>query len=180
MSRFRVSLAAAACLVLASTASTVPAWSAEATPAEGPAESHMTGEVLPVFYVADVKASVELYRKLGFTFHHYWDYDAAAPVQEWSGEEPPVYAEMSAGPLTVAIHLGEELGDSEGKTRHYFRVDDVDAHHARLSERGIDVGEIHDLPWMRLFSVRDPDGHLLSFFTPPTDDDDTETDTDSS
>lgn len=31
----------------------------------------LTGEVLPVFYVADVRASVDFYRQLGFTFDHY-------------------------------------------------------------------------------------------------------------
>lgn len=78
---------------------------------------------------------------------------------------------MSAGPLTVGIHLEDEPGTGAAGTRHYFRVHDVAGHHRRLAERGIDVGELHDLPWMVMFSVRDPDGHLLSFFTPPAEDD---------
>lgn len=135
-----------------------------------PAESQLTGEILPVFYVADVRASVEFYRKAGFSFHHYWDYDAGRGVKEWKDAKPPVYAEMAAGPLKIGIHLEPDDGPSRVTTRHYFRVKDVEAYRKRLAERGIEVGKLHDLPWMKMFSIHDPDGHLISFFTPPEKD----------
>ncbi|HEY4279956.1 MAG TPA: glyoxalase superfamily protein [Conexibacter sp.] len=38
-------------------------------------------------------------------------------------------------------------------------VDDIDAAHAELTERGLDVGEIADLQWGSFINFADPDGN---------------------
>lgn len=47
------------------------------------------------------------------------------------------------------------------------RVDDLDAQHARLRERGVAVSPIHTRPWgERNFSFADPDGYLWEYGQP--------------
>ena len=38
-------------------------------------------------------------------------------------------------------------------------VPDIEAAHAQLSERGVEVGEIQDLPWGSFVFFKDPDGN---------------------
>jgi predicted enzyme related to lactoylglutathione lyase len=38
-------------------------------------------------------------------------------------------------------------------------VPDIEAAHAELSGRGVDVGEVHDFPWGRFLFFKDPDGN---------------------
>jgi predicted enzyme related to lactoylglutathione lyase len=38
-------------------------------------------------------------------------------------------------------------------------VSDIEAAHAELSGRGVDVGEIQDMPWGRFIFFADPDGN---------------------
>ena len=48
-----------------------------------------------------------------------------------------------------------------------IRVDDLDAQHARLAERGVAVSPIHARPWgERNFSFMDPDGYLWEYGQP--------------
>jgi catechol 2,3-dioxygenase-like lactoylglutathione lyase family enzyme len=47
------------------------------------------------------------------------------------------------------------------------RVDDLDAQHARLRERGVAVSEIHVRPWgERNFDFADPDGYSWEYGQP--------------
>ncbi|HJU37709.1 MAG TPA: VOC family protein [Gaiellaceae bacterium] len=50
----------------------------------------------------------------------------------------------------------------------YIRVDDVDAWHAELTGRGVELDYgLGDQPWgMREFGVQDPDGHDIAFGAP--------------
>ena len=50
----------------------------------------------------------------------------------------------------------------------YIRVDDVDAWHAELVGRGVELDYgLGDQPWgMREFGVQDPDGHDIAFGAP--------------
>jgi uncharacterized glyoxalase superfamily protein PhnB len=52
-----------------------------------------------------------------------------------------------------------------------FLVEDVDALFGRLSDSGVEfVTEPTTMPWgNRSLLVRDPDGHLVNFFTPVTE-----------
>jgi catechol 2,3-dioxygenase-like lactoylglutathione lyase family enzyme len=127
---------------------------------------HFTGEILPVFYVTDVLKNVEFYKAVGFEFHHFSDYSAGERVQEWNKEEAPIWAEMAAGPQTFGIHLiADDKELTVGGMRHYFLVEDVEAHYRLVQASGVDVGELIDKPWMKVFSVHDPDGHEIFFGT---------------
>lgn len=47
------------------------------------------------------------------------------------------------------------------------KVDDLDAQHAQLSERGVAVGEIRSHPWgQRDFAFTDPDGYMWEYGQP--------------
>ena len=47
------------------------------------------------------------------------------------------------------------------------RVDDLDAQHERLKERGVAVSPINERPWgERNFSFTDPDGYLWEYGAP--------------
>lgn len=132
-------------------------------------ESVFTGEILPVFYVKDVQASVSFYKELGFKFNHYHDYEKNASVKEWVKANPPIYAEMQAGTQKFAIHLlpGDTSGFFSRGTRHYFEVKDVRSHFFKLKKEGLAKGEIIERPWMIMFSITGPDGHSIYFYTRP-------------
>ena len=129
----------------------------------------LTGEILPVFYVKDVARSVEFYRdKLGFKFNHYYDYEKSKQVTEWKSNEKPIYAQMAAGSQIFALHLyrtPDELNNAG--TIHYFEVKDVDAHYKWVTSKGAKPEPLYDRPWMRMFRVIDPDGHVIFFYTRP-------------
>ena len=136
---------------------------------ETKSHGEFTGDILLVLYVKDVRRSVEFYRdKLGFDFNHYWDYEKNTSIAEWTSDEPPVYAQMGAGPLKFGLHLTDNPDELRpGGTLLYFQVKDVDAHHQMVSKSGIETGALIERPWMRMFSVVDLDGHKIFFFTPP-------------
>jgi predicted enzyme related to lactoylglutathione lyase len=46
-------------------------------------------------------------------------------------------------------------------------VEDIDAAHAFLRQRGVDVSEVHDFPWGRFCFFSDPDGNGWSVQEPP-------------
>ena len=137
-----------------------------ATQSAEPESGRFTGKLLPVFYVSDVLESVTFYRAAGFEFHHFYDYSAGEQVQEWTDREPPIWAEMAAGSQTFALHrIAKGKSLVVGGTRHYFLLEDVEAHYRRVKANGLAAGELIDRPWMTMFSVTDPDGHEIYFGT---------------
>jgi catechol 2,3-dioxygenase-like lactoylglutathione lyase family enzyme len=81
------------------------------------------------------------------------------------------WAELDAGPVRLGLHgvAPEGAGDGGGPARSgtvVFRVDDLDAARAGLSQRGV-VFEPHlgEVPGVgRYASFADPDGNLLQLF----------------
>lgn len=90
----------------------------------------------------------------------------------------PVYTEIQtpAGNLalgdvsTVALFSeGCAEPNSNRSTIFEFMVQDIDAEFERLKDFVEIVHEIKDMPWgNRTFGFRDPEGNLVSFFTPVT------------
>src|SRR5262245_54637261 len=77
------------------------------------------GQVKPVLYVKDVKASAAFFRDvLGFAFLNWSD-----------DEKAPYYAEMAAGTQKFGLHVPGDAGERArvGKQRIYFRVRSVEA-----------------------------------------------------
>jgi len=142
---------------------------AEVAPSEPPDRQHgeFTGEILPVFYVTDVRRSVKFYRDLlGFEFKHYYDYEESKQVREWTKSDAPIWAEMAAGDFIFALHLTQEPEKVVvGGTRHYFLLKDVRSHYRRVKDLGLEIGSLIEKPWMTMFRVIDPDGHELFFST---------------
>lgn len=134
--------------------------------------SNFTGEILTVLYVKDLRKSVVFYTDvLGFRFDHYYDHHNEGSTIDWSYDDSPIYAEMWAGPSRFALHLAKKDYEKRvGGSIHYFSVKDVNAHHKAVTERGGKPNEIIDRPWMRMFSINDPDGHRLFIQTRPAGD----------
>ncbi len=140
---------------------------AQDSPTPQTSHSEFTGEILTVLYVKDLPQSVAFYRDvLGFRFDHYYDHHTGGSSVEWSYDDSPLYAEMWAGPSRFALHLAKtDYQKRVGGSIHYFSVRDVDAHYKAVAKRGGTPSEMIDRPWMRMFSIDDPDGHRLFFQT---------------
>lgn len=127
-----------------------------------------TGEILPVFYVSDLRKSLTFYKNLGFRLADSYEYFESGEDTIWTTEPAPYYLEMEAKGQKFALHhIGKNDTLKVGGMRHYFGVRDVDAHYKLVVDNGVAASEIYDRPWMRMFSVKDPDNHVLLFFTRP-------------
>lgn len=139
------------------------------TSASQSTHSDFSGDILAVFYVGDVRKSVDYYTEtLGFRFDHFYDHHSGDSVNEWTYEDAPVYAEMWAGPTRFALHLAKTSYEKNvGGMIHYFRVKDVEARYKAVKSRGGNPSDLIDKPWMKMFSITDLDGHRIFFQTPP-------------
>ncbi len=63
-----------------------------------------------------------------------------------------------------SICIGEGLTTMSPGTLEGLQlvVDDADQARAEFAERGLDVGEVHELPWGRFVYFADPDGNKWS------------------
>jgi catechol 2,3-dioxygenase-like lactoylglutathione lyase family enzyme len=60
---------------------------------------------------------------------------------------------------SIAIGLGVATTEPGSVQGLQLVVDDIEAAHAELSSRGVDAGEIQDLPWGSFVFFEDPDGN---------------------
>ncbi len=110
---------------------------------------------MPVLAVADVAASVAFYRdKLGFSVGGMWP-DA----------ENPGFAIVGMGTIIIALDRDPEAGAQRHGWCAYLYIDDVDAYHAELAARGVEIARMPEDAFYgcRDMDVRDPDGNLLAF-----------------
>lgn len=109
----------------------------------------MTEELVPIFRVADGRATAAWYSRMGFevTGEHQFAPDL------------PRYVFLQRG--EVNLHLSEHLGDAPPESVAYFYVADVDA---MAAEFGIDV-EVQ--PWAREIELTEPDGNRIRIGTVP-------------
>lgn len=111
---------------------------------------------MPVLGVKDVAASIAFYRdKLGFFEGGQWGPEGG----------PPGFAIVGLDTITIAFDR-----DPDAKARAhgwiaYLYVDNVDAYHAELVARGVEILQApHETFYgIREITVRDPDGHQLAF-----------------
>ena len=108
-----------------------------------------------VLQVRDVLASGAFYRdKLGFTSANFWG-------------DPPCFGIV--GRDTVTLFLDQSREDVPTPVNQYWAayiyVDDVDALHATLEARGVEIarGPSDEPHGCREIDVRDPDGHTICF-----------------
>lgn len=123
--------------------------------------------MIPMLAVSDIQRSLNFYRDvLGFELT-----SEADKVGEWNwcvlrhGDSDSQVKLMLAG-----TEDGPRLLEQEKKADHhfsaiyYFYADDVRALHKDLEGKGFDVTALEETFYGMLeFSLKDPDGHLLSF-----------------
>ena len=116
---------------------------------------------------ADVNRSLAFYRDvLGFE----------APAVSSLGNvsdafRAPATTEVVSGPARIQIGPGDATVDSTGERRPrgsamlFFETDDVAAMREAVRSRGGTPGELEKVNWikMRIFEIRDPDGHTIWF-----------------
>lgn len=101
--------------------------------------------------VSDVDRAKEFYVKAGFNADH-----------DQRVNESLRFVQLTPPGSGCSICIGEGLttmtpGSLEGLQ---LVVDDADAAHAELADRGVDVGAgVEDLPWGRFVYFKDPDGN---------------------
>jgi predicted enzyme related to lactoylglutathione lyase len=71
------------------------------------------------------------------------------------------FVQLTPPGSACSITIGMGVTDAEpGSVRGMqLVVEDIEAAHADLSGRGIDVGEVQDFPWGRFVFFSDPDGN---------------------
>ncbi|MCH8025331.1 MAG: VOC family protein [Chloroflexi bacterium] len=111
----------------------------------------ITGLNSASIFVQEYDATVDFYvGKLGFTV-----------------EERTERASMlRAGDFRLLVHIGgPPAAPPDLAMHHHLWVDDVDAFHRQIVERGADVAETpQDRPWgLRTFHVKDPNGYEWEF-----------------
>lgn len=103
-----------------------------------------------VIYVTDMKRSIRFYRDgLGFALQN----------------ESPAWSELSAGGITLALHITENPGEehdfmSAGRVDMQVTVADLDVTRERLLAHGYEINEpmlMEDIN-LRVVQIRDPDG----------------------
>jgi predicted enzyme related to lactoylglutathione lyase len=60
---------------------------------------------------------------------------------------------------SIAIGTGMPQGEPGSVQGLQLVVPDVEAAHAQLSERGVEVSDVQDFPWGRFVFFSDPDGN---------------------
>jgi uncharacterized glyoxalase superfamily protein PhnB len=119
-----------------------------------PRRPAVIGPVSRRLVVADAARSVAFYRDvLGFTVR-----DAQTDVG------PPAAAEVVYGPARLRFGLASG-GDGDRRAVLFFETDDVAAMREAVAANGGQPTTLQDVNWikMRVFEVRDPDGHVLWF-----------------
>ena len=113
--------------------------------------AQITGLNTTSIFVEDRKGTVDFYvSKLGFNLE----------------EQSERASMLRAGDFRLLVHVGGPPAAPPDLAMHlHLWVDDVDAYHQQLIERGVEVGEApQDRPWgLRTFHVQDPNGYDWEF-----------------
>ncbi|MDX6565397.1 MAG: hypothetical protein QOE10_1059 [Gaiellales bacterium] len=73
------------------------------------------------------------------------------------------FVQLTPPGSACSIALGLGVSDAEpGSARAQLVVTDIEAAHAELVSRGVDAGEVQQLPWGRFVFFEDPDGNRWS------------------
>lgn len=125
-------------------------------------------EIVPLFYVDDIMASVAFYTgTLGFQRHSSWE---PAGVLSWCRLE-----RNGAAVMLQSVESEEFAGKSGERGRgivFFFNCDNVDEIRNEFQAKGLDLAE-PDVAFygMKQVEFTDPDGYQLCFQSPVSDDD---------
>ncbi|MDX6616409.1 MAG: hypothetical protein QOD60_1500 [Solirubrobacterales bacterium] len=101
--------------------------------------------------VSDVERAKEFYvEKAGFNLDH--DHTVSDEVR---------FLQVTPKGSPTSISIGKGLSDGEPGSVQGLQlvVTDIEAAHAELSGRGVEVGDVQDFPWGRFVFFKDPDGN---------------------
>jgi catechol 2,3-dioxygenase-like lactoylglutathione lyase family enzyme len=103
--------------------------------------------------VSDVDRAKEFYVRAGFNPDH--DHVVGDGLR---------FVQLTPPGSACSVAIGEGLTEmAPGSLRGLqVVVDDVEAAHAALAERGIGVSDVQDFPWGRFVFFSDPDGNAWS------------------
>jgi catechol 2,3-dioxygenase-like lactoylglutathione lyase family enzyme len=107
-------------------------------------------ELIPV-PVSDVDRAKAFYtEKAGFNADH--DHTVSAEMR---------FVQLTPPGSACSIAIGTGLIDSPPGSLQGLQlvVEDIEAAHAELRDRGVEVGDVQDFPWGRFVFFRDPDGN---------------------
>jgi catechol 2,3-dioxygenase-like lactoylglutathione lyase family enzyme len=110
-------------------------------------------ELVPV-PVTDVDRAKAFYtEKIGFNADH--DHQVTDDLR---------FVQLTPPGSACSIAIGTGLTEmAPGSVKGLQMViDDADAAHAELSERGVEVSDVQDMPWGRFVFFSDPDGNTWS------------------
>ncbi|ONI71012.1 glyoxalase [Actinosynnema sp. ALI-1.44] len=100
--------------------------------------------------VSDVDRAKAFYEQVGFTADH--DHVVSEDIR---------FVQLTPPGSACSIAIGKGLSDAEPGSVKGLQVVvvDIEAAHRVLSERGIEVSEISDMPWGSFVFFADPDGN---------------------
>jgi catechol 2,3-dioxygenase-like lactoylglutathione lyase family enzyme len=101
--------------------------------------------------VSDVDRAKSFYtEKCGFIADH--DHKVSDEVR---------FVQITPPGSACSIAFGKGVSESEPGSLQGLQVvvDDIEAAHAELSGRGVEVGDVQDFPWGRFVFFKDPDGN---------------------
>jgi len=100
--------------------------------------------------VADVDRAKEFYVQAGFNADH--DHEVGDQIR---------FVQLTPPGSKASIALGRGLTEMAPGSLEGLQVvvDDIEAAHADLAGRGIEVSEVSDFPWGRFVFFADPDGN---------------------
>jgi len=100
--------------------------------------------------VTDVDRAKEFYvERAGFVLDH-----------DHRVQEGLRFIQLTPPGSACSITIGEGITTSPpGSGQAQLVVPDIEAAHAELTKRGLEVGEIQDLPWGSFVFFEDPDGN---------------------
>ncbi|MGE5746892.1 MAG: VOC family protein [Solirubrobacterales bacterium] len=101
--------------------------------------------------VSDVDRSIDFYvNKVGFNLDH--DHTPSDEIR---------FVQLTPPGSPASISIGKGLPNSEPGSVKGLQlvVDDIEAAHDQLAERGVEVSEIDEEPWGRFAYFADPDGN---------------------
>jgi predicted enzyme related to lactoylglutathione lyase len=100
--------------------------------------------------VSDVDRAMNFYtEQIGFNLDH--DHQVSEDLR---------FVQLTPPGSGCSISMGPPTGMAPGSLENLqLVVPDIEAAHAELSGRGVEIGEIQDLPWGSFVFFSDPDGN---------------------
>lgn len=126
------------------------------------------GSIRPMLYVSDLQQSVLFYRdKLGFGFKGFWDGENRRVTNSYEEAGEPAYCAVTVADNSIGLHLDPDFEPGDARIELSLQVEDVDAYYEKISQRGVAATDPREQPWGdKMFTLKDPDGHIWNFVTP--------------